>query len=212
MHKRDVKQLAEQVGLSKIAKKKESVGICFVGKRNFKDFIADYIPPKPGHFVHMETGSVLGEHDGIHQYTLGQRVLLPGMPLKMYVHSKLDDQATILVAGGFFNPAFFSNTLYTAKPHWIDESPCEENTTVNLEFCFQHIDPLIQCKVTRVNDGLCVQLEKPLRALTPGQFACFYRGDECLGSAKIVKVGTTRQSNDRIACDESNCKETHINS
>lgn len=76
--KRQVKEIAGQIGLNNIAKKIESTGLCFVGKRTFQSFIAEFIEDKPGQFVDIDTGKVLGEHRGIHHWTLGQRTKMWG--------------------------------------------------------------------------------------------------------------------------------------
>lgn len=194
--KSDVKRLAIEAGLNAIAQKKESMGICFVGKRPFKDFISEYIAPKPGTFVDIDTGKVIGRHDGFHNFTIGQGILKEGQRQKMYVLRKMPDGKTILIASGLDNPAFFSDMLFTKEAHWIDRSPFAQNVNVvELKFCFQHIKPLELCHVTRTNDsrGLLVKLRQPLRAIAPGQYAVFYRNDECLGSAQILTPGPSQQ-------------------
>lgn len=201
LYKNVVKKLATEVGLASIAQKKESMGICFVGKRNFKEFMSEYIAPKPGTFIDFDTGKVLGKHNGIHHYTVGQGIKLGGMKMKMYVLEKMADNETILVAGGTNNPAFYSQTVYTESPHWIDKSPFEStnlNKVKNLKYCFQHIDPLVNCSIAQSHNGLLVELEKPLRAITPGQYAVFYRDNECLGSAKIQTALRSVKCNDSI--------------
>lgn len=197
--KSDVKRMAAEAGLAAIAQKKESMGICFVGKRPFKEFIAEYIAPKRGTFVDIETGKVIGEHDGFHNFTIGQSILKKGQRRKLYVLRKMSDGETILVAGGLKNPAFYSDMLFTKKPHWIDHSPFDGRAksvnVVDLKFCFQHIKPLEPCNVTVSNadNGLLVHLKRPLRALAPGQYAVFYRNEECLGSAQILAPGVSQR-------------------
>lgn len=92
--KKQVKDIACQIGLSNIAKKTESTGLCFVGKRTFQSFIAEFIEDKPGHFVDIDTGKVLGEHKGIHHWTLGQRTRMWG-PKGYFVYKK-DPQTRIV--------------------------------------------------------------------------------------------------------------------
>lgn len=197
LYKSEVKQIASEIGLNKIAEKKESMGICFIGKRNFKEFILEYIDPKPGEFVDCETGKLIGTHDGFHCYTLGQRLCRPGLRQKAYVMRKMPDGKTILVVYGRDNEALYSDLLYVNEPNWIGQSPFEKSSVVDLKFCFQHIDPLEDCRVAKIDGGMLVQLKKPLRAVTPGQFAVFYANDECLGSATITSTCPVLSENNR---------------
>ncbi|XP_022253209.1 mitochondrial tRNA-specific 2-thiouridylase 1-like [Limulus polyphemus] len=96
--KNSVKKIALHAGLNYIAKKKESTGICFIGKRNFQDFIKDYVKPKPGNFVDVETGEVVGTHAGIHFWTMGQRCHIPGLHTAYFVADKDMKTQDILVA------------------------------------------------------------------------------------------------------------------
>ncbi|OWR51366.1 putative tRNA [Danaus plexippus plexippus] len=132
--KSEVRDLARKEGLLPVADKKDSTGICFIGKRRFKDFIDD--------------------------------------------------------VSGTSHPALWNNICISDKPHWINEVPEElnDNNVLNCTFRFQHTKPLEPCRIVNNPEGLTIILNNSLRALTEGQFACFYRGDECLGSAKIKHV------------------------
>lgn len=186
----DVKQLAANSGLTPIVKKRESVGICFVGKRNLHQFMSEYVDSKPGEFVDCDTGKIWGQHDGIHYWTVGQRSRMVGSKDKLYILRKLPDGRTILLCGGTQHPGLYTNILYTEKPHWIDENPLASSKFVRCKFRFQHMDELIDCSICiSATQGLFVKLDIPLRALTAGQYAVFYMGDECLGSARITKPG-----------------------
>lgn len=203
MYKKDVKKLAIEAGLSELANKKESYGICFIGKRNFKEFISEYIGENAGDFVDIETGKIIGRHNGIHNFTLGQNIKICGCREKMYITRKMPDKCTMLVAPGRNHPAFYSDMVFTDAPHWIDSSPFERTgsrrrSVFDAEFCFQHIDPLVSCKIYSLTNGLIVKLNQSLRALTPGQYATFYKNGECLGSARIIKPGPSEQFNDKV--------------
>ncbi|CAG9765644.1 unnamed protein product [Ceutorhynchus assimilis] len=184
----EVKHIATENNLEKFAFKHESMGICFIGSRNFQDFIEEYIPDKPGKFVDIDTGQIVGEHKGIHKWTLGQRSRLPGLPEAYFTCKKNAEDNIIYVAKGTKHPSFHGSLLFTTKPHWIHSKPKElkKDNILTCDFKFQHTEEWASCKVCQCNDGLLVKLEKSKRALTPGQFAVFYRGDECLGSAKIL--------------------------
>lgn len=187
----DVKRLAAQAGLEPIAKKRESVGICFVGKRNLYDFISEYVERNPGEFVHRDSGRVWGQHDGIHYWTVGQRARIAGSKDKLYILRKQPDRRTILLCGGGNHPGLYTNLLYTDRPHWIANDPFESTSIFRCKFRFQHLDELIDCIVCQqpTTSGLFIKLDLPLRALTPGQYAVFYRDDECLGGARITDAG-----------------------
>lgn len=185
----DVKWLAAKAGLQQIAKKRESAGICFVGKRNLYDFISEYVDRNPGEFVDVETGKVLGKHEGIHYWTVGQRARVAGSVQRMYILRKQNDRKTIMLCSGGNHPGLFTNILYTERPHWIDANPFGAANIVRCKFRFQHMDSLIGCVMCPTTDGIFVKLDLPLRALTPGQYAVFYDGSECLGGARIKNPG-----------------------
>lgn len=76
MYKKQVRKIANELGLDKIYKKKSSVGICFIGKRKFSNFIDEYLPKQKGEIINLENGNILGEHEGIHHFTIGQRIVI----------------------------------------------------------------------------------------------------------------------------------------
>lgn len=191
MLKSNVKKIASDIGLNRIVKKRESVGICFIGKRKFSDFMSEYIDAKAGDFIDIDSGAVIGRHRGIHHYTIGQGVLLGGQKHKMFAIRKLSDRKTILVGAGTKHPALQFDMFYTRQPHWIDQSPFSLSIEIvsRVKFRFQHGHKLENCDLVETSSGLFVRLEKPVRAICAGQFAVFYKNDECLGSAKIAATG-----------------------
>ncbi|XP_077992947.1 mitochondrial tRNA-specific 2-thiouridylase 1-like [Glandiceps talaboti] len=192
--KHQVKEIAKGEGLDKIVKKKESMGICFIGNRNFQRFIQEYIEPTPGNFVSIEDGRVISRHGGCHLFTVGQRAHIGGQKLAWFIASKDTNTQTVYVAPGTHHPALFSQTMLTEPLHWIHTIPKQliEEKLLQCEFRFQHVHvhPLVRCAVTiNEHQQAIITLEQPLRALTAGQFAVLYQGDECLGGARIVSVG-----------------------
>lgn len=186
--KAEVKQIAKEIGLDFLLKKKESTGICFIGTRNFQDFISDYIDDKEGDFVDIDTGKVVGKHRGIHKWTVGQGCKIGGVKKPYFIAEKYRETNIILIAEGTEHPSLFSDELVTSSIHLVDPKNEELlNEEVACQFRFQHTKNLVNCVVTKVGANLRVKLEKPLRALTPGQYSVFYRGNECLGSARIVE-------------------------
>ncbi|XP_076153260.1 mitochondrial tRNA-specific 2-thiouridylase 1 [Alosa pseudoharengus] len=202
-----VKKMAAEAGFGHVLKKKESMGICFIGERNFEDFILEYLEPKLGNFVSIETGKVMGTHKGWFTFTLGQRARIGGQRDAWFVVDKDITTNDIFVAPTTNHPALLRDTLRTDRFHWIAEEPPAEFVRTKMMECrfrFQHQMPLTPCTVTLNQDGsVWVMTAQPLRALTPGQFAVLYKGDECLGSGKIMSLGpsefTLQQGRQRLA-------------
>ena len=204
-----VKKIASSAGLDWVAKKKESMGICFIGKRKdgFQNFMDEFVTPCQGDVVDIDTGQILGQHEGIHKFTLGQRYRIPGQDSKLYVVSKSLDDQVMTVCRGEDHPSLFSETFFTHPPHWISgkgpprELQSNRHRLLECNYRSQNKMPLLACAVTlrmttstnweyiSLQNGLTVSLSKPQRALTVGQFAAFYVGEVCLGSAKIERVG-----------------------
>lgn len=170
------------------AKKKDSTGICFIGERDFKDFLSQYLPAQPGEMQTPE-GEVVGKHDGLMYYTLGQRQGLgiggrkdsTGEP--WFVVGKDLTRNVLLVAQGE-HPLLYSDTLEASKLHWtIDHAPelplrCAAKT--------RYRQPDQPCTISPLADGrVRVEFDSPQRAVTPGQSVVFYLGDECLGGGII---------------------------
>lgn len=192
LYKYQVRQLAREMGMDKLSKKRDSVGICFIGNRRFSDFIAKYIEDRPGNFVDVDTGKILGRHNGVHQFTLGQRCRIAGGPQAYYVCQRDAKSQTILAARGRDHPALYSRNVLVSAPHWISDVPkISPNKPFSCMFKFQHTEWTIPCLIygnfdNNPSDGAIVSLSIPTRAITPGQQAVFYRADVCLGSAKIL--------------------------
>ncbi|XP_043268365.1 mitochondrial tRNA-specific 2-thiouridylase 1 isoform X2 [Venturia canescens] len=197
-HKAEVKKMAEEAELDVVAKKKESMGICFIGSRYFKEFIAEYVEDKPGNFMDYDTGSIIGKHEGIHQWTLGQRCRIGGQEKPFYVYHKDVQTNDILAVKGTDHPALFTQLIIAANPHWINEEPQQLKDSKGIFHCdfrFQHQHPLSPCSVYKsLNNRLIIRLEVPQRAVTSGQFAVLYSGAECLGSAVILHPGPSLHS------------------
>lgn len=190
--KAEVKRIACEEGFADVAEKKESMGICFIGKRKkgFQNFIKEYVEQRKGDIVNIDSGHVLGSHNGVHQWTIGQKVKLQGMGMKLFVADKDARNNVLQVCYGANHPSLFSETFEVGAPHWIGgRGPTDEQLRdgFDCEFRFQNIMPLTNCrlKMSGSSGRLTVTCVEPLRAVTPGQVAAFYRADECLGSAVI---------------------------
>lgn len=187
LQKNYLRTLAKQAGLANYAKK-DSTGICFIGERKFKTFLREYLLAQPGN---METpeGKIIGNHDGIMFYTLGQRQGLHIGGQKhadekpWYVLAKDVERNVLVVGQGHDHPLLFSQQLTCTQVHWISsKNPifplvCSAKT--------RYRQPPQSCQVSEIPGGCKVVFEKPQRALTPGQSVVFYQGDLCLGGAII---------------------------
>lgn len=140
---------------------------------------------------------MVGKHNGIHHWTIGQRARLPGHIKQLFIMRKMDQQNIILVSPGTDHTALHSDLLYTKTPYWIDGNPMATQNIFQCSFRFQHTKPLVDCNLVLTSggikqqstDGLLVKLTEPLRAITPGQYAVFYDKGECLGAARIITPG-----------------------
>ncbi len=186
--KPEVRRIAEQLDLV-TAKKKDSTGICFIGERKFADFLARYLPAQPGP-IETVAGQVIGEHQGLMYHTLGQRKGLGIGGMKeaseqpWYVVDKDVARNVLVVAQGHDHPRLFSDGLIAAQLHWVDRTPrlvpfdCTVKTRYRQQDIPCHVEPLDA-------ETIRVTFESPQSAVTPGQSAVFYLGDECLGGGVI---------------------------
>ncbi|XP_038212564.1 mitochondrial tRNA-specific 2-thiouridylase 1 isoform X2 [Zerene cesonia] len=188
--KSEVREIARQEGLINVASKRDSTGICFIGKKRFKNFIDEFIPEKKGNFIDIDTGQIVGEHSGIHKWTVGQRCCLCNWRDAYFVFKKDIVTNNIYVVPGTKHPALWNNLCFTNIPHWICEEPIEltKNGVLKCFFRFQHTKLLVPCRVVKNTEGLTILLDHKLRALTEGQFGVLYKDGECLGSAKITNI------------------------
>lgn len=184
--KQQVRQLAAEAGLA-TAKKKDSTGICFIGERNFREFLRNYLPASPGEIRSVE-GKTLGRHEGLMYYTLGQRQGLGigggGTGEPWYVVDKDLEHNVLLVAQGADHPRLFSNGLIASGVNWISGHAPASTFRCTAKFRYRQPDQDVTVHV--LEDGQCrVMFDQPQKAVTPGQAVVFYNGEECLGGATI---------------------------
>lgn len=181
--KKEVRRLAEEAHLP-VAEKKDSTGICFIGKRDFRPFLAKYIEGKPGNFETL-SGEVVGRHEGLSFYTLGQRkgMGLGGEGEAWYVVGKDKTRNVVLVERGGDHPALFSTELIAKEVTWVAEPPSHFPFRCTAKVRYRQEDQ--PCTVETIEGGLRVLFDTPQRAVTPGQSVVFYQGPLCLGGGVI---------------------------
>jgi tRNA-uridine 2-sulfurtransferase len=186
-----VRRLAENAGLPTFAKK-DSTGICFIGEKNFPQFIARYLKPNPG-LMKTPDGKTIGQHQGLSFYTLGQRGGLhvggskDGNGEAWFVLGKEMASNTLIIGQGGQHPALFSSITHTEPAHWIDGLTPEFPLRCTAKSRYRQIDQ--PCLVEHhANGGLVVRFDAPQRAVTPGQSVVFYQEQECLGGAVIAQT------------------------
>ena len=189
--KRDVRGIARDAGLP-TAGKKDSTGICFIGERDFRGFLARYLPARAGE-IRTPDGRPVGEHPGVFFFTLGQRegLNIGGMrgfePAPWYVVGKDVANNVLYVDQGIENPWLQSHTLWSETAHWVSGSPPAGRFECTAQTRYRQADEA--CEVTIEDDGrLQVRFVRPQRAVTPGQSLVLYREDECLGGAVIAST------------------------
>lgn len=182
--KTKVREIAQQIGLNNHAKK-DSTGICFIGERKFKAFLNEYLPAQPGNIETLE-GEVLGKHDGLMFYTIGQRqgLCLGGKAGKQeapwYVVNK-DIKRNVLHVVQGEHPALFKTSLLASQLHWINGVPKGK-----LSAKTRYRQPDQTCTIEFLSDNeVRVLFDQPQRAITPGQSIVFYEDDICVGGGII---------------------------
>ena len=183
-----VRAIAEDLGLI-TAKKKDSTGICFIGERKFKDFLARYLPAQPGNIRTVE-GDIIGRHDGLMYHTLGQRKGLGIGGVKgaseeaWYVVEKDLVNNELIVAQGHDHSALLSTGLIAQQLHWVDRQLIREPLRCTVKTRYRQTD--VPCTIEPIDDeSIKVIFDEPQIAVTPGQSAVFYLDEVCLGGGII---------------------------
>lgn len=192
LFKRSVKDIAFLNGLSFVSKRKESMGICFIGLRDFPQFIVDYIPPKTGKYICIETKEILGEHDGYFKLTVGQRAPISVKSTAYFVVGKNSKTGNVYLAPDTLHHSLFSSSFVTDPLHWIDKpnKTFIDSGSMKCGVRVMHREPIVDCDIYSIDKNRCLfVLKRPLRAITPGQSAVLYFDNECLGGTRILNIG-----------------------
>lgn len=186
MHKKEVRKLAEEVGLP-TAKKKDSTGICFIGERNFREFLSQYIPAQPGEIRTLD-GEFKGTHDGVMYYTLGQRQGLGigggGTGEPWFVVKKDVENNILYVAQGHDHEALYSNSLKATDVNWLIVKAPDKPFECTAKFRYRQQDQPVLVH-PQPDQTVYVEFKEPQRAVTPGQSVVFYDNEICLGGGII---------------------------
>jgi tRNA-specific 2-thiouridylase len=188
IEKPEVRAIAEKAGLV-THNKKDSTGICFIGERKFKDFLAQYLPAKPG-IIESAEGEAVGHHDGLMYHTLGQRkgLRIGGLANSgeepWYVVEKDLLRNVLIVGQGHKHPRLFSKGLVANQLHWVNRTPLTNSIQCTVKTRYRQDD--VACKVTPLaNDEYQIDFEQEQSSVTPGQSVVFYQDDVCLGGGII---------------------------
>jgi tRNA-specific 2-thiouridylase len=190
--KPDVRKIAAKLNLE-VATKKDSTGVCFIGERNFKQFLKNYLPSKPGDIVEITTGDKIGRHDGILYYTLGQHKGLGVGGVKgksdepWFVVAKDIEKNILYVCQGEDNEYLKSDRAIIKDVNWTYKEKPAGDLHVGCKFRYRQKD---QGVTLRFIDDTTVELiyDEPYKAVTPGQAAVFYLNDICLGGGIIEEI------------------------
>ena len=192
IEKRRVREIAREAGLP-VHAKRDSTGICFIGERPFREFLARYLPRTPGPMVTPE-GREVGRHLGIAYYTLGQRQGLGlggtrgGPEAPWFVAAKDLARNALVVVQGHDHPMLHASRVDAIEPHWISGAPPALPARLAAKTRYRMADAA--CAVEAAGDGLRATFDAAQFAPTPGQYLVLYDGDVCLGGAVIASAGS----------------------
>ncbi len=187
--KAQVRDIARDAGIT-VAEKKDSTGVCFIGERDFKQFLATFLPAQPGAMVTPE-GEIVGCHDGLMYYTLGQRRGLGiggrGDGRSFFVVDKDLQNNRLIVVQGEDHPLLYTTGAVAVQATFVEEA-LPEGVPCKLSAKFRYRQPDQGVTVVRAGEQLHITFDTPQRAVTPGQSTVLYRGDVCLGGGIIDQI------------------------
>lgn len=190
--KTEVRRIAHELDLV-VADKKDSTGVCFIGERNFKQFLNNYLPSKKGDIVDVNSHNVVGHHDGVLYYTIGQRKGLgiggiKGIdPKSWFVVAKDVKNNILYVSQGDDNEYLLSDRALISNINWINMPKPTNSMHVGCKFRYRQQDNFVTLKF--IDDDIVELIyDEPIKSVTPGQAAVFYDGDIMLGGGIIDRV------------------------
>jgi tRNA-specific 2-thiouridylase len=202
MMKRDVRAVAKREGIPTHAKR-DSTGICFIGERPFRDFLARYLPRSPGPIVNAE-GATVGRHQGLAYYTIGQRQGLgvggtrDGSDAPWFVAAKDPARNALIAVQGREHPLLHRRTVRAIDVHWIAGAPPPTSVQLGAKTRYRMPDAL--CSIRADGDAIVARFDTPQWAPTPGQYLVLYDGDVCVGGGVIdAPPGVSSYPSDELA-------------
>ncbi len=189
--KSEVRKIAEEYDLI-TAKKKDSTGICFIGERNFKQFLKNYLPNQPGDVIDIDTGKKVGEHIGLMYYTIGQRKGLDigGFKDKMFVVGKDLNKNVLYISFGEDTKYLISNSCVIDT---VNFNCSDRPTSCTAKFRYRQKDYPVNLEY--LDNGEIIVSYDNVKSVTPGQACVFYNGEKCLGGGIIKEV---RYNNEKL--------------
>ena len=188
LQKSEVREIAKKYNLS-TSSKKDSTGICFIGERNFKKFLSNYIPPSQGNFKTL-SGEIVGTHSGAAYYTIGQRkgLGLGGQGMPWFVLGKNIESNEVYVERGEKHPALYFDDLIASEITWVTGNEPSLPLKCSCKVRYRQADQL--CRIEKITeDKILVKFDTPQRAIATRQSIVFYQGNICLGGAMIESAG-----------------------
>lgn len=182
--KTEVRKIAEELNLS-IARKKDSTGICFIGERDFRKFLQNYIPMKPGKIIDIDTLEVIGEHQGVYYYTIGQRkgFGVGGNRGPYYCVGKNVEHNYLYLTSVKNEHYLYSDSALIKGINWISDRNIDDSD-IKCKFRYRQNDQNVHIKIINKDEAL-LTYPQGIKAVTPGQQAVFYLDDEMLGGGII---------------------------
>ncbi|EFP62603.1 tRNA 2-thiouridine(34) synthase MnmA [Erysipelotrichaceae bacterium AF15-26LB] len=189
MEKHEVREIAERMELNSVSKKKDSTGICFIGERNFKEFLKNYLPSQDGDIMDIETLETIGRHGGVLYYTIGQRkgLGIGGNRGPWFVVGKDVQKNILYVTNGSESDWLYSDSCIVSGVNWFSENKPQGELVCTAKFRYRQPDNDV---ILRFIDNTTVYVRYPqlVSSVTAGQEAVFYQNEECLGGGVIEDV------------------------
>ncbi|MGB3160892.1 MAG: tRNA 2-thiouridine(34) synthase MnmA [Carnobacterium sp.] len=188
MEKSEVRKIAAEANLA-TAKKKDSTGVCFIGERDFKKFLMNYLPAQPGKMMTPD-GEVKGTHDGLMYYTIGQRQGLGiggggNSSEPWFVIGKDLKTNTLFVGQGFHHEWLYATHLDATDIHFTTNEMKSKTFKCTAKFRYRQADTAVTVHLNEDGTTAKVDFDEPVRAITPGQAVVFYKDMECIGGGTI---------------------------
>jgi len=201
-YKRDVRRIAATLGLP-VATKKDSTGICFIGERSMRQFLSRYLAAQPGEIRDLETGALLGRHEGLIYYTLGQRHGLgiggvkgrdsKGTHAPWFVARKDLTHNVLYVVRGHDHPALYADRLRAVRCHWVSGTLPHTHWVYTAKPRYRAIDAPCEIEAVHEEKAMTLAFSAPQWALTPGQSVVVYESRVCLGGGVIDEAWSSEE-------------------